>query len=150
MQTYSSNLDAIKAIKRLTGLVIRVTPYDLVQGVTVKSETEIVVTVKVHEIEERRTTVILKNQGTRLIQFTRTESGGWRQSGLFTLWETDFEPVHHSLFGPGKTVAEWLAARQFESMCGRPGTDNHPLDSYRRTVVDGADYTTRRMARHWA
>ena len=35
MQTYSSNLDAIKAIKRLIGLVIRVTPYDLVAGVTV-------------------------------------------------------------------------------------------------------------------
>jgi hypothetical protein len=148
-QVFQSNLEARTAFKRMTGAIIRLTPYDLFIKVTVKSPTELVATIRVHEIQERRTAVILKNQGTRLVQFNLVNDV-WVQTNTFTLWETDFTPIHHSIFGPGKTVGQWLLARQFESMCGRPGSDNHPLDSFQRTVVDGPDYSTKRMARHWA
>lgn len=146
----STNLEGAIEFKRLTGLTLRITPYDLVIAITVKSADEVVVTMQVHQIDERRTSVTLKAQGTRLTRYVRTAEG-WHQAGLpFTMWQPDFEPVHHSIFGPGKTVAQWLAARRFESMCGRPGTDRHPLDSFQRTVIDGPDYSTRRMERHWA
>jgi hypothetical protein len=150
-QVYQSNLEAAIAFKQMTGITIRLTPYDLLARIVRKSDDQIVVAIKVHEVHEYRTSVVLKNQGTRLIQFRRVDGVGWRQIGLpVTMWESDFTPVHHSIFGPGKTVAEWLQARQFEADCGRPGTDNHPLDSFQRTVVDGPDFTTRKMARHWA
>lgn len=147
---FSTNLEAAIEFKRLTGITLRITPYDLVTAISIKADDQIVVTTKVHQVEERRTSVILKAQGTRLTQYL-LGGGGWHQSGApFTLWEPDFEPVHHSIFGPGKTVAQWLAARQFEAMCGRPGSDSHPLDSYQRTVIDGPDFTNKKMARHWA
>lgn len=145
-----SNLHALRAMKALTGLTIRVTPYEVVTRIKRLDEGTIVVQLRVYQAEERRTEVILKNQGTRLAQYTQT-NGVWRQAGpTVTAWDDDFKPVYWSKFGPGKTVEQWYRAREFEASCYRPGSDSHPLDSFQRTVIDGPDYTTRRMERHWA
>jgi hypothetical protein len=145
-----SNLHALRIMKQATGLTMRVTPYEVVTRIKQVTETTIVVQLRVYQAEERRTEVILKNQGTRLVQYSLTDHG-WAQAGpTVTAWDDDFQPVYQSLYGPGKTVEEWYRARQFEAACHRPGTDSHPLDSFHRTVVDGPDYTTSRMARHWA
>lgn len=145
-----SNLEARLVFKRVTGITLRVTPYEVVTRIKRLNESTIVVQLKVYQAEERRTEVILKNQGTRLVQFTLTERG-WAQTGpSVTAWDDDFKPVYQSLYGPGKTVEEWYRARQFEADCHRPGTDSHPLDSARRTAAYDGEYSTARMVRHWA
>lgn len=145
-----SNLHALRAMKQATGITMRVTPYEVVTRIKQVDASTIAVQLRVYQAEERRTEVILKNQGTRLIQFKLTDHG-WAQTGRpITAWDDDFEPVYQSLYGPGKTVEEWYRARAFEASCHRPGTDSHPLDSARRTQAYGGQYSTKRMARHWA
>jgi hypothetical protein len=145
-----SNLHALRVMKQATGLTMRVTPYEVVTRIKQVTETTIVVQLRVYQAEERRTEVILKNQGTRLVQYSLTDHG-WAQAGpTVTAWDTDFAPVYQSLYGPGKTVEEWYRARQFEAACHRPGTDSHPLDSANRTAAYDGQYSTTRMVRHWA
>lgn len=148
--TPESNLDALRVFKRATGLTMRVTPYEVVTRIKSIDETTIVVQLRVYQADERRTEVILKNQGTRLAQYTQTD-GVWRQAGpTVTAWDDDFKPVYWSKFGPGKTVEQWYRAREFEASCYRPGTDQHPLDSAHRTSAYDGQYSTTRMVRHWA
>jgi len=145
-----SNLDALRIMKATTGLTMRITPYEVVTRIKRVNETTIVVQLRVYQAEERRTEVILKNQGTRLVQYTLTDHG-WAQAGpTVTAWDDDFKPVYQSLYGPGKTVEEWYRSRLFEAACHRPGTDSHPLDSARRTAAYDGQYSTNRMVRHWA
>jgi hypothetical protein len=145
-----SNLHALRIMKQATGLTMRVTPYEVVTRIKQVTETTIVVQLRVYQAEERRTEVILKNQGTRLVQYSLTDHG-WAQAGpTVTAWDDDFQPVYQSLYGPGKTVEEWYRARAFEAQCNRPGTDSHPLDSANRTAAYNGQYSTTRMVRHWA
>ena len=143
---YESNVDAQKAFKALTGQTIRITPFQSIDRIAVKSPTEILVQLTVFTVEERRTEYLLTARGTRLIQFTET-NGRWAQTGKpVTVWESSFSRISVPFFGRGKNMAEWLSDREFTRMCGRPGTSSHPLDSHDR-VAQG--YSTRRMSRHW-
>jgi hypothetical protein len=70
-----SNLQALRVMKQATGLTMRVTPYEVVTRIKQVTETTIVVQLRVYQAEERRTEVILKNQGTRLVQYSLTDNG---------------------------------------------------------------------------
>lgn len=143
---FESNLEARVAFKRLTGLNIRLTPWELLTRINRQSEDTIVVQIVTHEVNERKTQTILTGRGVRLIQYKLVD-GSWKETfRLPVVWEPDFKPMTYSLFGPGKTPEEWLQAKLFEQMCYRPGSDRSPLDSCSRTSIG---YTTPKMARHW-
>jgi len=143
---YQSNLDARLAFKRLTGINIRLTPYESLVKIGQPNDETIVVQLVVHQADERKTETILKAQGTRLIQFTKTPSG-WAQHGKpVTVWDNDFKPIALPYFTRDRSLAAFLQSREFTRMCGRPGTDRNPLDSHDRTAQG---YSTRRMSRHW-
>lgn len=144
---YTDTLEARVAFKRLTGLNIRLTPFESITKIAPKSETEVVVQIITHQAEERRTEWLLTARGIKLVRFVQSESGTWAQVGKpLVMWDDDFERVSIPLFGPGKTPGEWLQAREFARMCYRPGTSNFPMDNHQRTQEG---YTTARMARHW-
>lgn len=143
---FSSNLEARIAFKRLTGIEIRLTPFEVVVEIIEKSADEIVVKLIVFEVDERRTETWLNNRGTRLTQF-KLVNGSWKQSPQsFTLWDTDFEPTAHNHYGVGKSVGEWLHARAYARLCYRPGSTAQPMDSFYRTTKG---HTSSRMAKHW-
>ncbi len=145
---YESNLEALVAFKQLTGgAYFRLRPFEIIERIAQKDDSNIVVRLITFEIDERKTETHLTNRGTKLIAYQRTESGEWRQAGrAFTVWDTDFERIAINHFGPGKTEAEYWNAKAYARLCYRPGTSAQPMDSFYRTT---AGHTPTRMARHW-
>lgn len=143
---YETSLEASVAFKRLTGTTCRLTPFEALVKIAVKSDDEIIVQITTYEVIERRTEYVIKNRGTKLVGFSNRH-GTWQQNGkALVVWETDFEPFSIPFYGSGKTMAEWLDAKEFARMCHRPGSSAVPMDSHKR-VMQGA--STVRMTRHW-
>jgi hypothetical protein len=143
---YQSNLDARIAFKMLTGLQLRLRPYETVVTIAVQSPTQIVVKSEVYDFDERRTETFLTAKGTRLIAFQKAESG-WSQSGkTITVWDPSFSRIAVNHYAPGKTEGEWLTGRAWDRLAYRPGSDAQPMDSFYRTTKG---YTPAKMARHW-
>lgn len=143
---FESNLEARRVFKAETGLNIRLTPFDLFTAMVRQSDTQITVSITVHQTDERRTSVILTGRGTRLIQFTKSLTGRWSQSSMMTMWDDEFECQTYSLFGPGKSPEEWLHAQIWSRMAHRVGSDNAPMDNFDRVQHDRS---TPKMTRHW-
>lgn len=143
---FESNLDARVAFKQMTGLTIRLTPWELIEKITQKDDGSIVVTIQTHTVSERTRETVLLTRATKLIQFVQSDSGAWVEALAFRVEDADFERQSIPLFGPGKTPEQWLMARQWERMAYRVGSAANPLDNYTRV---GAGYTPARMTRHW-
>lgn len=143
---FESNLEARRAFKAATGLPIRLTPYDLFTAMVRQSETQLTVSILIHKAEERRASVVLIGRATRLIQYNRSPAGVWRQAGIVTVWDEDFEPQTYSLYGPGKSPEEWLHAQIWARMAHRVGSSRHPLDNFDRVRYDRA---SDKMVKHW-
>jgi hypothetical protein len=104
-----SNLQALRVMKQATGLTMRVTPYEVVTRIKQVTETTIVVQLRVYQAEERRTEVILKNQGTRLVQYSLTDHG-WAQAGpTVTAWDDDFHRSTRACTAPARRSRSGIA-----------------------------------------
>jgi hypothetical protein len=145
---YQDSLEARVAFKRLTGLTIRLTPFELLTAINQQSDTLVAASIVTFRVDERRTEYLIKARGTKLIGFGQDPvTWTWRQIGKpLVVWDEDFEPFSYNLFSRGKSPAEWLAAREFARQCYRPGTSAQPLDSSYRTTLG---YTTSKMERYW-
>ena len=145
---YESNIEALRAFKSMTGgAYLRVRPFEIIEAIVQRDADNIVVKLITFELDERKTEMVLKAKGTKLVGYKRTESGSWVQNGkAFTVWDDTFSPISVKHYGPGKTEAEYWSAKAYDRLCYRPGSDRQPMDSFRR-VVEG--YTPARMERHW-
>lgn len=144
---FETNLDARVAFKRLTGETIRLTPWEAIESIVEKDDGSVAVVIVTHTVEERKTETILTSRSLKLLVFVQSDTG-WRQANRMVVPDPTFEKAEHiPLFGPGKTPAEWLMARQWERLAHRVGSSASPMDNYDRV---GKGYTTARMTRHWA
>lgn len=145
MERAEDNLTALVEIKRLTGLTVRLKPFDEIIGWVVKSPTEIVVQIRTHEVIEAKFDTFLTGRGIKLQGLSAQADGTWRAGESIVMWEDDFQKVRVAAFTP-TSIADFWAKRDHENMCYRPGTSKQPMES---ASVTAEGYSPARMTRHW-
>lgn len=170
------NIQALAAIKRLTGISVRLMTMDEITEIESIDE-GIRVWITTWRMEERRTDVKVTARGIRLVTITSRNAGIWKMSAI-TAWDAEqvmeemmnairrqdmvgaqtwqlvsdrlgdepFKPFFMNHYGAGKTVSEWADQVRRERMAGRVGTSSHPMDTYEWAE---ANATTDRMIKHW-
>lgn len=137
------NLHHLVDIKRRTGFVLRLKPFDQITKVVYKSDDEIIVQLITHEMAERRFDTYLTARGVKLIPLNRQADGTWRTGEAFVMWEEGFQRVRIAAFTPN-SVADYWEKRIHEFMCHRPGIPSYPMEN-----ASFGDCTTPQMTRHW-
>lgn len=161
------NIQLLAAIKRQTGVTVRLRPMEEIKKVQSSGETAMTILTTVYNVTEGRAATMVIGRGKRLITLTRRADlveaearrrgvwhgvkgdyfgMGWVMEQI-TMWEDEFEPFAINHYGPGQSVDDAVAKVKWERMAGRPGSDKAPLDTYDRT---NQGYTTPRMKNHWS
>ena len=138
-----SNLQHLVDIKRRTGVVLRLKPFDQITRVVIKSDTEVIVQLVTHEMTERKFDTYLTARGVKLTPISQQEDGTWTIGESFVLWEEGFKKTRIAAFTPA-TVADYWEKRIHEFMCHRPGVPSYPMEN-----ASFGDVTTPQMSRHW-
>lgn len=147
MDSSQTNVELLVQVKRLTGLTVRMLPYEEVLEIKTVGNT-VAVLIQTYQYRERRADVEFTARGKRLVSLTHKTDGTWTHDQM-VVWEPDFVPFYQNTFGPGKTVGDWYAQRTRERMAYRPGTSTSPMDNSDRTHMHDGNYSPPRMRSHW-
>ena len=170
------NIQALAAIKKLTGHQVRMTPMSEIIEIQVTDES-VTVLIVVYRYEERRKDCVVTGRGIKLVRFTQIDlvwhqlsitawddqqvmemvgqcgvSGDmpkaqlWLEAGKILANLQPFEAFAINTYGPGQTVDAWLDQKVWERRAGRAGASRYPMDTWER-VNQGL--VPSRMASHW-
>lgn len=127
------NLTLLRELKRHTGLVTRLRPFDTVLKVTTEP-TRAAILIDTFSVDELVREYRFVKHGQRLTSFYRTSCGWLQQGQSMTVWDKDFESFTLKKFGRSVSPREYLERRKWERDCYRVGSDITPLDSYQRVL----------------